>query len=112
MLDQIRRVRQDESGFTLIELLIVIVVLGVLSTVVVFAVGGIKDRADAAACKSDVKTVSVASEAYNAQFGGYASSVDELVNKGLLKAKPVSTMSYSSSTGSVSATCGGVAFAG
>ena len=46
MLDQIRRVRQDESGFTLIELLIVIVVLGVLSTVVVFAVGGIKDRAD------------------------------------------------------------------
>ena len=112
MLEQIRKARQDESGFTLIELLIVIVVLGVLSTVVVFEVGGIKGNADAAACKADVKTVSVASEAYNAQNGSYASSIDALVSAHLLHAKPATVMTYSPSDGSVSATCGGAAFAG
>ena len=58
---------QEESGFTLIELLIVIVILGVLAGIVVFAVGGITDRGNASACKSDVKNVEVASEAYRAK---------------------------------------------
>ena len=57
MLAQIRKARQEESGFTLIELLIVIVILGVLAGIVVFAVGGINDRGEAAACKADNKTV-------------------------------------------------------
>ena len=110
MLAQIRRVRQDESGFTLIELLIVIVVLGVLSTVVVMAVGGIKDRADAAACKSDVKTVAVAYEAYAAQNPTPTSSVADLKTAGLLHSIPATTVTIKD--GVVSATCGGVAFAG
>ena len=33
-----------EEGFTLIELMIVIVILGVLAGIVIFAVGGITDR--------------------------------------------------------------------
>lgn len=61
--------RQD--GFTLIELLIVIVILGVLAGIVVFAVGGITDRGDTAACKSDKKTLEVAQEAYYAKFSSY-----------------------------------------
>ena len=40
--------KQDE-GFTLIELLIVIVILGILATVVVFAVSGIRDSGDQSA---------------------------------------------------------------
>jgi prepilin-type N-terminal cleavage/methylation domain-containing protein len=67
-----RRVhRRTESGFTLIELLIVIVILGVLSGIVVFAVSGIQDRGNAAACKTDKKTVQVAVEAYYAKKGVY-----------------------------------------
>ena len=58
--------KQDE-GFTLIELLIVIVILGILATVVVFAVGGITDRGQESACDADFKTLEVAYEAYRAQ---------------------------------------------
>jgi prepilin-type N-terminal cleavage/methylation domain-containing protein len=71
MLQQLRTARKNESGFTLIELLIVIVILGVLSGIVVFAVSGIQDRGVAASCKSDVSTVEVAVEAYYAKVGSY-----------------------------------------
>src|SRR4051794_35628435 len=73
MLASIRKARQE--GFTLIELLIVIVILGILAAIVVFAVGGITDKGNASACKSDLKTVEVASEAYFAQNKSYAPNV-------------------------------------
>jgi prepilin-type N-terminal cleavage/methylation domain-containing protein len=71
-----RRAGRSESGFTLIELLIVIVILGVLSGIVVFAVSGIQDRGNAAACKTDKKTVLVAVEAYYAKNGTYPAAGD------------------------------------
>ena len=46
-------VERDDAAFTLIELLIVVVILGVLATVVVFAVGGIVDRGEVSALASD-----------------------------------------------------------
>jgi general secretion pathway protein G len=68
--------RSNQSGFTLVELLIVIVILGILTGIVVFAVGGFSDRGQTAACKSDRKTVEVALEAYRAKHGGYPTSAD------------------------------------
>ena len=64
--EAMRKRHAGEGGFTLIELLIVIVILGILAAVVVFAVGGISDKGKSAACKSDVKNVEVAQEAYYA----------------------------------------------
>ncbi len=58
---------REESGFTLIELLIVIVILGILAGVVVFSVGGITDRGNVAACKTDQSTITVAVEAFRAK---------------------------------------------
>ena len=43
-----------EKGFTLVELLVVIVILGVLAAVVVFAVGGITNTSKASACSIEV----------------------------------------------------------
>ena len=62
--------KQDE-GFTLIELLIVIVILGILATVVVFAVQGIRDQGDTSACETEARSVATALEAYYAQAGTY-----------------------------------------
>jgi prepilin-type N-terminal cleavage/methylation domain-containing protein len=91
MLERIRRARRDESGFTLIELLIVIVILGILAAIVVFAVNGIQDRGTASACKADVETVTVAAEAYDAQHGQYADDMNQLVKAGLLHSVPSSS---------------------
>ena len=62
------RARQEE-GFTLIELMIVIVILGVLAGIVLFAVRGITDRGTTAACKTDQSTIQTAVEAYVAKHG-------------------------------------------
>ena len=53
----------DESGFTLIELLIVIVVLGILAAIVVFALGGVTNQSVISACNSDGRTVDIAVQA-------------------------------------------------
>jgi len=90
--ESMRKQRAGEGGFTLIELLIVIVILGILAAVVVFAVGGITDKGKASACKSDLKTVETAQEAYyagsNLGNGAYAGSVAALVTAKLLRSAP------------------------
>ena len=75
--------KNDEGGFTLIELLIVIVILGILSAVVVFSVGGIQNKGDKAACKAELNTIRTAQEAYYASQPSsavYAASNQALVN--------------------------------
>jgi prepilin-type N-terminal cleavage/methylation domain-containing protein len=66
--------KKNDEGFTLIELLIVIVILGILATVVVFAVGGITNRGQQSACDTDRATLEVAVEAYFAKAGAYPTS--------------------------------------
>jgi general secretion pathway protein G len=83
-----------EQGFTLIELLIVIVVLGILAGIVVFGVGTFRQDAQVAACKADVKTVSVAADAYLASTGAGAANVAALVAAGYLKAAPATVITY------------------
>lgn len=50
------------ASFTLVELLVVVTVLGVLVSIVVFAVGSISDRGEDAAAKVDVRALEVAEE--------------------------------------------------
>ncbi len=62
-----RRSDENESGFTLIELLIVIVVLGILAAIVVFALSGVTGQSVQAACQSDAKTVGIGVAALEAE---------------------------------------------
>jgi prepilin-type N-terminal cleavage/methylation domain-containing protein len=58
---------KQDKGFTLVELLIVIVILGILATVTVFAVRGITDRGQENACAVDSRTLETSIEAFYAQ---------------------------------------------
>ena len=102
MLQRLRAARASQSGFTLIELLIVIVILGVLAGIVVFAVSAFNNDGVAAACKSDVKNVEVASEAFYAKTGGWAATPQALADANYLKQAPTSTkykINYTPGTG-------------
>jgi general secretion pathway protein G len=104
MLDRIRETRKNESGFTLIELLIVIVILGVLAGIVVFAVSAFNKDGQAAACKSDVKNVEIATEAFYAKTNAYPADVAALVTAKYLKEAPATKYyTVTTSAGVVSA---------
>lgn len=98
MLNRIRKARQEESGFTLIELLIVIIILGILAAIVVFAVGGTRDDAVANSCKTDFKSVELSSEAVRTKTGTYGAdeasvtkpATGDATNGALLKEYPKS----------------------
>lgn len=83
-IEEVQAEKQDK-GFTLVELLIVIVILGILATVTVFAVRGITDQGQTSACNADEKTLQVAAEAYQAQNGTYPANVAAMVTEGLLR---------------------------
>ena len=70
MINRLKHRMQEDEGFTLIELLIVIVVLGILAAIVVFALSNQTSNSLQAACRADAKAVEIAQEAYRASGPG------------------------------------------
>lgn len=107
---RLRMNKAEDEGFTLIELLIVIVILGILAGIVVFAVGSAKSDSVASSCKADVKTVNTAAEAYKAKNGGYPTQANLTAAGGTLRTYPSSTeyaVAYTQSTGTATGTLTG-----
>ena len=100
---------EGDGGFTLIELLVVIVILAILTAIVVFAVGGIKDKGQTSACKQDYKTIQTAEEAAYANTSGTGAYVNMagLVSAGFLtEASKLYNVSPSGTTYSITAIAG------
>ena len=111
-IEEVPAEKQDK-GFTLVELLIVIVILGILATVTVFAVRGITDQGQSNACKATAKTYEVAIEAFYAQNGnsvhptGAALETAQLIRKYDGSAVAVSTPAAGGTTSTVAVVSGG-----
>jgi general secretion pathway protein G len=63
--------RQRRAGFTLIELLIVVVIIGILSTLLMTNFVGVRQRGRDAQRKSDLRQIQAALELYRADQGLY-----------------------------------------
>jgi len=85
MIERINQ-KRNEEGFTLVELLVVIVILGILAAIVVFAVGGIADKGTSSSNATDVSVLQTAEEAAFAQtvppaVATYQTEANLLANK-------------------------------
>jgi Tfp pilus assembly protein PilE len=66
------------------ELLIVVVVLGILAGIVIFALGSVTAQSAAAACNADAASVETAVSAYNAETGGSPTATPALLTTGTI----------------------------
>jgi len=67
-------------GFTLVEILIVIVILGIVTGIVVFAVGNMTGNAKTTGCAAEKTTLATALEEYKAHTGSYPATMTALTS--------------------------------
>jgi general secretion pathway protein G len=93
-----RRARRGERGWTLIELIIVIALIGILATMVIPNLKSTPQRAKEAVLKADLHTFRDVIDQYFADRGRYPEDLNDLVEKGYLRALPEDPFTKSVST--------------
>jgi prepilin-type N-terminal cleavage/methylation domain-containing protein len=76
-MQRLQQKKHYEDGFSLVELLVVIVILGTLAAIVVYATGGIVDKGQNSATGTDAINLQVAEEAYFARAMPAGAYTDE-----------------------------------
>ena len=88
VIEMFFRKKSDEKGFTLVELMVVVVIIGILASLAVFALGGQVDKAKKNKIEADLRIIDAAIELYYVEKGEYPNSLDDLVGE-YLKEEPV-----------------------
>ncbi len=73
---------QRRNGFSLIEMLMVFTVVGLLASIVIIQVGGVRSRAYITALRSDLRNFAVAQESYYYDFDIYTADTTQLAGRG------------------------------
>ncbi len=85
-----RRSPRSARGFSLLELTLVIAIIGVLTAVVAFSMGGMGGRAKARQTEASLSTITTAIKAYHLEYSSYPPDLQTLVNaKFLDRDKPL-----------------------
>lgn len=87
-----------QAGFTIIELLVVIVIIGILAAIALPKFIGVREDANIAVSKSNLKTIQTAVERYYMDTGAYPAQLSTLVTAEYVKKKscmiPTTTTAY------------------
>jgi len=68
-----------DRGFTLLELLLTVILLAILATIVVYSVGDTRADAVNSICRTDVRSISLAAEAYYTHGSAFPGGSTDMV---------------------------------
>ena len=92
------RKRKNEAGFTLMELMIVMMIIGVLTTLAIPSFVGAIRNAKEAVLKEDLRVMRSAIDSYTMDKQKAPQSLEDLVQEGYLKVIPEDPMTKSRDT--------------
>jgi general secretion pathway protein G len=93
-----RSKRKNEAGFTLMELMIVMMIIGVLTTLAIPSFVGAIRNAREAVLKEDLRVMRTAIDSYTMDKQKAPQSLEDLVQEGYLKVIPEDPMTKSRDT--------------
>jgi general secretion pathway protein G len=93
-----RRTRKNEAGFTLMELMIVMMIIGVLTTLAIPSFVGAIRNAKEAVLKEDLRVMRSAIDSYTMDKQKAPQSLEDLVQEGYLKVIPEDPMTKARDT--------------
>ena len=73
----------NRKGFTIIELLMVVMIIGILASIAVPRLRGMRDRAHVAGMSTNLRSFSLFEEGYYYDIGTYTDDVSALESKGM-----------------------------
>ncbi len=79
----------NEKGFTLIELMVVVLIVGILVALAIPVFGITMERARDNACRNTLRSIDGASAQFQAEFGVWPTSLNDLTNTKYVKNEPI-----------------------
>lgn len=73
--------RSSDDGLTMVELLVIMIIIGVLGSLVIFALSGAEASAAKTVCESNFKSIQTAIEAFKSDVGYAPTSLGDLTTQ-------------------------------